>query len=925
MAAAVRRARPTLLFTDIEGSTKMWEEHREASMDVLDRHDAILTEAIQTAGGDVVKHTGDGVVAVFPGATAAIIAAVAAQQAFAANDWRPLDGLEVRMGIHTGDTLERDDELHGWALNMASRVHAMAHGGQIIVSADSLANIGPELPANVRLLDLGPHRVRDIAQPLDLLQVCHPDLPSDFPPLRGQPARREISGALGRIVGRQHELELLDGLLRENRLVSLIGPPGVGKTRLAVEVGATRSTRFTDGVVFCELAGVAPHEIGNAVAAALRVQRRTLQSAEASVVEWLRDRALLIILDNCEDAVDMLGQLSVDIVRSAQGCSVLATSRQALDVGGERVVRIQPLQLPEADDPAGVAVTESPAVELFLQRATEAGVELAADETTLAVVAQVCRAVAGVPLAIELAAANTPIMALDELLVAVGSGDRTGSGRSAPHHRTVDDALQWSYDRQAPELQDAFRRSSVFAGSFDREAFAAVCALDRTADEAIEILRSLVDRSLLVADTSSGRARFRLLEPVRSFADAQLHANERAELRASFTAHIVVWAEQVARELRGPEELHRAPLVAMEFDNLRAVFSWSIATSDAETSLRLVSALWDYAFMRMRTEIFDWAERAAVLAEAADFPGRSDALGIASLGAWVRENPDKSAALAAEAFRLERDEGIQRTLAVRLATQNSARYSDAGREAPDVFREIVELSEALGDPYWLVNVDVLRSIGQSLFGRSDRAHSAAVAALHRAREVGNPSSIAWALFALGLAIEPSDPEHAEEVLDDALTHARSVDNRWVAAMCMARLVSVRRRLRGALEAVPMLLELLDLWERAGHRSQLWSSLDQAALCLAELGDDAAAITVHQAAATARLAMPPLPGDARAMGDSLARIRAQHGDDAVTTWSRRAAALDLAATVALASRRLGRRLELQAESATERPRALVGDG
>lgn len=908
MGGAVRRARRTLLFTDIEGSTRMWDNHRDESMDLLDRHDGILTGAVNVAGGELLKHTGDGVVAAFPDATTAISAAVAAQRTLAAADWRPLDGLKVRMGVHTGDILERDDELHGWALNMTSRVNAMAHGGQILVSADSLATMTRELPDGIRLVDLGPHRVRDIVEPVVLFQVCHPDLPSEFPPLRGTSARREIDGAVDRIIGRDQELELLDELLPTERFISLVGPPGVGKTRLAIEVGATRVSSFTDGVVLCELAGVTIDEIGNAVAAALGVQRRTQQSAEASVVDWLRDRALLVILDNCEDAVETLGRLAVDIVRSAPRCSVLTTSRQSLGVGGERVVRIHPLQVPEVGDQTGATRRTSPAVDLFLERAADAGVELPDDETTLALVAQVCRVVAGIPLAIELAAANTPVLALGELLAAIDSGDLRGSTSMADRHRTVDSALRWTYDHQTPELRETFRRSSVFAGSFDREAFATVCAPERTASEITEITRSLVDRSLIVADTRSGRARFRLLEPVRAFADAQLTDLERTELRTTFTSHVVAWAERISGELRGPDEIHRAALVALEFDNLRAVLSWSIADGDAATSLRLVSALWDYAFMRMKTEIFDWAERAAMMAEAAGLPGRADALGIASLGAWVRENPDKSASLAAEAFRLERDEQTPHTLAVRLATQNSARYSDAGREAPDVFREIVEISQALGDPYWLVNIDVLQSIGQSLFGRPERAHSSAVAALRRAREVVNPSSIAWAMFALGLAIEPSDPEHAEEVLDDGLAHARSVDNRWVGAMCTARLVSVRRRLRGALEAVPLLLELLDTWERAGHRSQLWASLDQAALCLAELGDDAAAITIHRAAATARLAMPPLPSDASAMDRALARIREQHGGEAVDTWSRRAASLDLTTTTALASQRLRLHLE-----------------
>ena len=456
-SATVRR---TFLFTDIESSTRLWDRFPDAMLSALGLHDQLLRHAITGAGGQVLMHTGDGFVAAFSTAAAAVQAALAAQRALAVADFPLLDPLLVRMGVHSGDVIERDGEFFGWALNVTARLHTLGHGGQIVVSGIAESEAVGAMAEPVEFLDLGMHRLRDVAEPIRVYTVLADGLPGCFDDVRGASRRvPTIPRSLTSFIGRTDEIERVRARLLTHRLVTLVGLAGVGKTRLAVEVASGVADRFADGVVMCEFSGVSGPQVGAALGKALGVERRTLRSAEESVVEWLHDKEVLLLLDNCEDATDSVGELALGISEQAPRCHVLATSREPLGVHGEQVSLVQPL-------PAETDTDDS--VVLFLERARAAGAELVDDARTRTAARDLCRAVAGVPLAIEIAASNAASLSLPDILAAVRTGELPSSSRGS-RYRSVDDALDLTFDRLDPSLRDAFVRCSVLPGSFDRD------------------------------------------------------------------------------------------------------------------------------------------------------------------------------------------------------------------------------------------------------------------------------------------------------------------------------------------------------------------------------------------------------------------------------------------------------------------------
>ncbi len=889
-AGTVRR---TLLFTDIESSTRLWDEHPDDMLTVLRAHDDLLVRCIEAAGGIVVKHTGDGCLAVFPSPAPAVDAAVAAQRELVTTEFPGVGRLKVRMGVHTGEVIDRDGDLHGWAVNVAARLHALAHGGQVVVSGAAQLEADRLTAESVTYVDMGMHRLRDVAEPVRVYTVVADGIPGHFTDLRGAAPVAALPRARTSFIGRRAEVARLTEQVVAHSLVTLVGLAGVGKTRLALETAAGVTERFADGVVLCEFAGVAPAQVGAVVGKALGVERRTLRSVEESVVEWLRDRSLLLVLDNCEDAPEAVAEFVAAVESLAPACHVLATSREPLGVPGERLVPLQPLATVGEGDAA---------VELFFERARVAGADLVDDGPARDLVAEICRAVAGIPLAIEIAASNAPMLSLRDILEAVQAGDLPAAGRTAGRHRSIDDALDLTVDRLEPGLRDAFFRSSMLPGSFDRAAFADVVVPDLHSGQVLGTLRELTDRSLLVSETRSDRTRFRLLEPVRRYAAARLGADERAEVTGDFVAHYVSVSETAADALRGPEEKSWVARIDLDFDNVRAAQSRALAAGDADAALRIVVALWDYAFMRLRSEIFDWGE-AVCAAAPPSHPGLAELMGVVALGGWMRDDPAQAERWANEALRLERDRGARRSIPARLALLNSAEYGGSAVDVRTLMREVNELSAESASAYWQASADVNRSLGQSFAGRADAATELADRAMTRARDSGNPSTVAWALLARGVAAELVDVEYAESLLDDALRRARSVDNRWIAALCTTRLVSVRRRSGAVPDAMTMVLELFDTWERAGHRSHLWSAVRQGALCLADAGDAEGAIQCRRAASTARLQLPGLPTDAADLDQALARIRSEVGDDTVERWARRVDGFDQADAIRFARERL----------------------
>jgi predicted ATPase/class 3 adenylate cyclase len=894
MSATASTSRRTYLFTDIESSTRLWDRYPDAMLGALDQHDRLLIAAIADAGGEFVRHTGDGVIGVFPGASAAIEAALSAQCGLAEATWVDVEPLRVRMGVHTGDVVLRGDEHHGWALNFTSRLHGLAHGGQLVVSDAAMSDVGSSGLPGAAVVDLGLHHLRDVAEPVRVYSVS--SVGSEAPLRTLRTAARSVSSVpqpLAPFVGRLLELERVRTELARHRVVTIAGIAGIGKTRLAVEVALLAASDRPDGVVMCELAGVAPSQVGAALAKSLGVERRTLRSAEESVVEWLRDKELLLLLDSCEDAPKAVQDLVLAISRTAAGCTVLATSHEPLTVEGEQVVRLPPMDV--TDD-------HSEAIQLFLQRARAAGADLADTGRTRSLVRAVCQAVDGLPLAIEIAAANSGSLSLLDIVDAVRAGDLPDVSRPGQRHRSLADALDLTFGRLDAIARDAVVRCSVFAGSFDRTAFAAVAAPHVDSAEVLGVLRTLVDRSLITSETRRERTRFRLLEPVRAYAERRGEPADLTSAHRAFLDHYVRIAEEATEELRGPDETRWVSQIELDFDNLRACHQRGLTLDGADSSIRIVAALWDFAFMRMRSEIFDWGEEAAA-AVPAGHPLRAMVLGVVALGGWLRENPAKATEFGTESLRLERESGATPSAPARMALMNSAEYGGTAVDVRSLMADLLEVSRESDSLYWQVNADVLRALAHSFSGRAPQAAEMANNAMVTARRSENPSTIAWALFAKGMATELVDADHAEALFDDALELARSVENGWVGAMCSTRLASLRRRRGSWPDAMVMVAELLEIWGRAGHRSHQWAAVRQAALCLADAGDDSHALMLYEATSLTELHAPRLPVEVDADATCIGRVRESVSGDERRRWVARGADLDQAAAVRMAKDRM----------------------
>ncbi len=511
----------TFLFTDIEGSTRLWREHPDEMGAALARHDELVREAIVGADGFVVKTTGDGFHAAFHDPGPAVAAAVAAQLALGAEPWSLPERLRVRMGIHSGPAELRDGDYYGTPVNRAAWVMGAAHGGQVVVS-----HATEELLADgdVELLDLGEHALRDLGRRERLFQVLHPQLEHEFPPLASLAAfAGNLPVQLTSFVGRDDDVERVVELLRDERLVTLAGTGGVGKTRLAVQVAAEVLPRFGNGAWMCELAAADDADaMAFVVASALGCVQHPGLSLAASIVEYLKVRELLLVLDNCEHLLDEAGDLADALVQGCPNVTVLATSREALDVPGEHVVRVRSLTTPAVTG-TELDLTSIPSVRLFRDRAVDAGAAVNWDARQWNAVAEICRRVDGIPLAIELAAART--VSMNPMDVAGHLDERfrllTGKRRGrVERHQTLRATVEWSYQLLDDDERVVFDRLGTFAGSFDAAAAVAVARGEELDPWTVtDALASLVAKSMVGTDTGpDGAVRYTMLETLRQFA-----------------------------------------------------------------------------------------------------------------------------------------------------------------------------------------------------------------------------------------------------------------------------------------------------------------------------------------------------------------------------------------------------------------------
>jgi predicted ATPase/class 3 adenylate cyclase len=602
--SAFPQATVTVMLTEVEGFTRLFARHPGEAPGALRRHAQLLAAAVAACRGARHEERGDGgsTLAAFARAYDALACALDVQRAMEREAWPRGLRMGVRVALHAGE-LESDGG--GVAVNRCVRMLALAHGGQVLVSGGVRELAGDDLPPGASLRDLGLHRLRDLERPEHVFQLTHPDLPREFPPLRSAGARRDnLPLQLTSFVGRERELDELATLLDRARLVTLTGAGGSGKTRLAIEVATRKAGQIRDGAWLVDLAPVFdPQLVVKAMARVLGVRERPGSDLLDDVLERLRESELLLVLDNCEHLVESCAQLAEALLRGCPELRLLATSREPLGVPGERVFRTGSLAVPAGGD-ASDAIAGAEAVILFGDRAAAVpgGFELTPD--TAPVVGHVCRRLDGLPLAIELAAARTASLSLEDL------GSRlddcfallTGGARTAlPRQRTLEATVTWSYDLLTVRQRALFDRLSVFAGSWTLDAAETVCAtggLD--ARHVADDLAALVDKSLVVCETpASGRSRYRLLETLRQYGRERLReAGQASAVRDAHLGWAVGLAEEAERHLDGLDQPAWLDLLERELDNLRAALEWAITSRNAEAGLRLASitsgSLWTW-------------------------------------------------------------------------------------------------------------------------------------------------------------------------------------------------------------------------------------------------------------------------------------------------------------------------------------------
>ncbi len=514
----------TLLFSDIEGSTKRWTEHPEEMARALRRHDEVLRSTIEAGGGHVFKTMGDAFCAVFWRPQDAIAAVIDAQRLLIAEDFSDVDGLRVRMALHTGTTYERDGDYFGPTVNRVARILSIVNGGQVVLSRTTAELVRDAMPPESDLRDLGGHRLKDLVEPERVWQLIAAGLPEKFSPLRSlETLPNNLPQQLTALIGRDEVVAEVETQMTQCRLVSLVGTGGVGKTRVALQVGANLLDGSEDGVWFIDLAPLSdPGFVAGTIASTLGVREVHERPLLETLVDYLKRKRLLLILDNCEHVIEEAAKVADTIVRGCPEVRVLATSREPLRIAGERAFPMPTLALPAPD--ATLAVEDAGtfgAVALFAERAAAADDRFALSVENLPVVLEICRRLDGIALAIELAAARVKMLTPRQLAQNLDERFRvlTGGSRTAlPRQQTMRALIDWSFDLLSASEQRLFGRLSIFAGGWTLAEVSSVCsdeqlaggALDRW--EVFDLLSSLVEKSLVVAEPAGEEQRYRLLE-----------------------------------------------------------------------------------------------------------------------------------------------------------------------------------------------------------------------------------------------------------------------------------------------------------------------------------------------------------------------------------------------------------------------------
>ena len=862
----------TFLFTDIEGSTRLWEEHAEAMRAALGRHDDLLRAAITEHRGHVFKTVGDAFHAAFPTAADALAAVLDAQRALAREPWALPGGLRVRMALHTGEAEQRDGDYVGPTLNRAARLLAVGHGGQILVFRTTYDLVQDALPAGITLRNLGQHRLRDLARPEQIYQIVAAGLAAEFPSLRSLDAfPNNLPVQLTSFIDREREISEVRSLLATARLLTLTGVGGAGKTRLALQVAADLLDDFPAGVWLAEFAGLLdPALVPQTVAGSMGLREHYERPLLAILTEFLQFKHVLLLMDNCEHVVAECAQLVDHLLRTCPQLRILATAQSTLGVPGEVAYGVPPLGLP---DPRGAPPSEqlaqSAAVRLFVERASLGKPGFAVTADNAGALAQVVHQLDGIPLAIELAAARTRVMSVQQISERLADRFRlltAGARTAAPRHQTLKAAMDWSYELLPEAERMMLQRLSVFAGGWPLDAAEAICAgADLASGQVLDLLARLVDRSLVqVEEIPDGSTRYRLLETVRQYARDRLReSGEEERTRTRHRDWFLLLAEQAERHLQGPGQRAWLDRLEIEHDNLRLALEWSrTAGGDAEYWLRLAGALWRFWDVRgYWGEGRTWLEGAIAQTAGLPTPSRLKVIIGAAYLASYQGDYARAVALSEESLDLTQALGDKRgkVSCLNIMGLEACRLENFDRAA-ELGKESLVLSQEVGDWWGAVEARVVLAIVARAQGDFERASTLLEEVVSQVRQVGDKYRLAMALNYLGLVKrELGDYARATELLEETLALAQELGDKWGTAFALSNLGIVAWYQKDFPQAAELFAKSLRLRVEVGEKRGIVTSLVGLGAVAAAQGQGERAATLFSAAETLRETIGvPLP-------------------------------------------------------------------
>ena len=915
----------TLLFTDIEGSTRLLQQLGERYTDLLTAHQQLLREACEMHGGRVVSTQGDSFFVAFPRALDAIEAVVQSQRGLAAHPWTNGVSVRVRMGLHTGEPQIRASEHEastyaGIDVHRAARIAAVGHGGQVLLSQTTCDLVKSELPDGVALRDVGEHRLKDLPQPEHLHQLVIAGLPSDFPPLKSlELSPNNLPIQLTSFIGRTREIGEVKQSLNEGRLLTLTGPGGCGKTRLALQVAAEVIADFRAGVFFVALAPITdPKLVASTIAQSLGITETAGRSIVDGLKDYLINKPLLLLLDNFEQVIPA-ASLVAELMAACSKLKILVTSREGLRISGERVYPVPPLALPNLTQmPSPESLSQYTAVELFVRRAQAVKPDFTLVNGTARVVAEICYRLDGLPLAIELAAARIKLLPPQAMLARLEHrlALLTGGARDLPaRQQTLRNTIAWSYDLLEEHEQTLFRRLSVFVGGCTLEAVEAVAGGNAAGGDAgvslLDQLESLIDKSALrQIEGINGEPRFAMLETLREFGLEKSEASgegEQATIRYRHAGFFLALAEQAEASLEGAQQIQWMNRMEQEHDNLRAALEWSsTAEGGGVICLRLASALG--LFWEVRGHFSEGRDRLSAILSTQTAQGRTAAraqlLARSAELAFRQSDYPATISLAGESLAICREIGDKQGVASALI-----KLGNAASEGGDYARASAFLEEALtiwrelGDRHGTARA--LISFGWAALRSGDYplANARLDEALTLSRELGDMRSMGFELSGLGeVALRQGDYERANRLLEESLGRRRQLGNKWGVGVSLGTLGWVAVRQGDWNRAAARLAESLEVRREIGDVGGIAWCLERVAEVALAQGRAEQAVHLLGAAAALRTSIGSVidPVDQPEYDSQRTRLRAELGEERYrAAWNEgRAMTLDQAVAHAL---------------------------